>query len=790
MPLSPITQTCYGGVRVLDHPCLPNVRRLDEGAIPMIWEYHRHGIHLNKPHFYALSKRLAAKSLAVSESITSLIGHPVNHNSGDQVAALLFHELGLKVRSQDGPKLTASNSREQVDDEVLMGLKDQHPVVPLILQGRQTDKLKGTYVDKLPAMVAGDGRLHTTFRHTVAATGRLASEDPNLQNCFDGSTELLTPSGWWRLDSLDLSAANLSSLRVAQWTQDGSVEMVTPSASTTQPTRKLLSITSQHIDLFVTSDHRCPLQHRKTKGLRVFPACQYPEDWRQLHGGTYTTSGPGLPYSDDMLKLIVAMQADGSWCREHNESIDFGFSKPRKVERLRAILDNLQAPYHEAPGSRGRTRFYLPQSAHTNILMATLGKEKQFRWELPFSMNPHQLQVFCHEVMLWDGCSTTLNQYASKHKINADIVATAYAFTNRRAVVRKYISNGGSVSWQVDVTQRNYSLTTNVERGEAGPQTAYCVSVPSSFLLIRRNGKIMVSGNCPTRTEEGMEVRRGFHATKDSLNRQCLLVSLDLSQIEMVLAGHLSQDRVLLQAFADGTDIHTLTAISAFQLPNGPHILYLCRKALDEEAGKPIQWLPGEKEEWKVFKSTKRLPSKTVGFGILYGQTAEGAQGNIVAQGGPYLTLEAVERVIDGWFTLYSGVTYWMETQYFRAQRYGMVWDMFGRIRLMPGAQSKLRRIRNEAFRQAGNMPITSSAQGLIKLDMAQIMPVVQYFQSFPDVRCWPLLQIHDELIFELSPNIVDEFCGIAQEIMQTNIQLTAPVKASWGVAERWGDLK
>jgi DNA polymerase-1 len=441
----------------------------------MIWEYHQHGIGLDQDHFRKLSRTLHEKSESLQEELDFVVGHPVNANSGDQVAHLIFHELGL-VSPLGDPKMTASNKREVVDDEVLSSLKSQSPIVQIILDKRQVDKLLGTYVDKLPGMVGEDGRLRTTFRHTVAATGRLASENPNLQNI-------------------------------------------------------------------------------------------------------------------------------------------------------------------------------------------------------------------------------------------------------------------------------------------------------------------------PTRTKDGMQVRYGFVAEKDSLGRQCKLVSLDLSQIEMVLAGHLSRDEVLLNAFIHGADIHTLTAINCFRLDR-EWLMYLSQKAALEDAGSDPGWLPGEKEEWKKFKLTKRLPAKTVGFGILYGQTASGAQSNILAQGGPFLEIPEVEAIINGWFGTYRGVADWMAYQHSRALRYGMVWDMWGRTRLIPEALSALKRIRSEGLRQAGNMPIQSSAQGLIKLDMAQLMPVVEYFQSFPDVRCWPLLQIHDELIFELSPNIVDEFCELAHAVMTTNVKLLAPVKASYGVAERWGDLK
>ena len=473
--LSPTEQICYNGVRILDHPCLMNVKRLDDGALPMIWDYHKYGIGLDQEHFKNLSEQLHEKSLLLQEELDFLAGHPVNANSGDQVARLVFHELGLRSPLGD-PKMTSSGKREIVDDEVLAALKSQSPIIQRVLDKRQVDKLIGTYVDKLPLMVNEDGRLRTTFRHTTAATGRLASENPNLQNI-------------------------------------------------------------------------------------------------------------------------------------------------------------------------------------------------------------------------------------------------------------------------------------------------------------------------PTRTRDGMQVRYGFKATRDQLGRQCKLVSLDLSQIEMVLAGHLAKDEVLLNAFLNGVDIHTLTAINCFRLDH-ERLMYLSRKAAQEEDGVDPLWLPGEKEEWKTFKLRQRLPAKTVGFGILYGQTAAGAQSNILAQGGPFLELDAVEAIISGWFGTYRGVADWMAYQHARALRHGMVWDMWGRVRLIPEARSAVKRIRSEGLRQAGNMPIQASAQGLIKLDMAQLMPVVEYFQSFPTERCWPLLQIHDELIFELSPNIVDEFCELAHEIMTTNVTLLAPVKASYGVAESWGDLK
>lgn len=271
--------------------------------------------------------------------------------------------------------------------------------------------------------------------------------------------------------------------------------------------------------------------------------------------------------------------------------------------------------------------------------------------------------------------------------------------------------------------------------------------------------------NIPTRTEYGNQIRMAFVPGRDPIGRECDLLSSDLSQIEMVLSGYLSRDPVMCQAFIDGVDIHTLTALRAFGLPQ-------------------------EAAEAPNFKREYRLPAKTIGFGILYGQTAQGAQANILANGGPFWTVAQCDDMITRWFGVYRGIANWMDDQYARARRYGAVWDMWGRLRRIPEARSRISRVARGGLRKAGNMPIQSSAQGVLKLAMAELMPHVKYYQSYKDIRCWPLLQIHDELIFELSPNISEEFADLTKEVMTNVVKLTVPIRASSVVARRWGDLK
>lgn len=281
--------------------------------------------------------------------------------------------------------------------------------------------------------------------------------------------------------------------------------------------------------------------------------------------------------------------------------------------------------------------------------------------------------------------------------------------------------------------------------------------------------------NIPTRGEWGREIRNGFIAKPG-----WVLGSLDLSQIEMVVVAHMSQDPMMMQVFQDGLDVHNKTACAIFQLDES-RIEELAAK---DRAG---TLAPGEAKDWKVFKQTQRLPCKTLGFGILYGQTAEGLQTQIAAAGGPWWELDKCERLINDWFEVYHGIYEWMQMQYQRARRYGMVWDLFGRTRKMAGVRSVHNAIVNKALRECGNMPIQATAGGVLKLAMAMIMQeIVPLYRE--DVGC--LLTIHDELVFEIRKEVAEEFLEVGRAVMESVVPLSVPVRSSMDMAERWGDMK
>jgi DNA polymerase I len=305
----------------------------------------------------------------------------------------------------------------------------------------------------------------------------------------------------------------------------------------------------------------------------------------------------------------------------------------------------------------------------------------------------------------------------------------------------------------------------------------------------------------PTRSRLGRLIRMAF-----TCNPGNVLVSCDLSQIEMRWAAHLSQDDMMMGVFLRDEDIHDRTACEIFGRNLGD-ITALKRHLKNSESIKNTleletlyPYIAEERAIYKYFQQFERLPSKNLGFGILYGQTARGLLESILTSIDPEWsaeerakfeakwTLDECDRLITRWYTVYHRIRDWMDLQFSRACRWGQVWCPFGRVRLVPEVYSAIKRIKAEGLRKAGNHPIQAGAQGTIKLAMAELTPLSQFFASCG--ICWPLLQIHDELIFEVDKSQAKDWSDVAREVMEHATPLSIPVKSSSDIAERWGDLK
>ena len=275
--------------------------------------------------------------------------------------------------------------------------------------------------------------------------------------------------------------------------------------------------------------------------------------------------------------------------------------------------------------------------------------------------------------------------------------------------------------------------------------------------------------NIPTRSEIGKKIRLAFIARPG-----CVLISNDLSQIEMRWAAHGSNDPTMIRVFHEGLDVHTTTACNVFD--------------------RDYAWVVAQEKSdpawYKKWKAEERAPSKNLGFGVLYGLTPPGLKRNIFNESGGKVdwTEEKCAGFIEKFFTVYPGLRDLIDLQYRRAQRYAMVWDAFGRPRMVPEGRSCHTRVRNEGLRKAGNHYEQSSAQGTIKLAMAELSPV--YEELHRSFTCVPLLQIHDEILTECDAYYAKEVSEEISNIMSKASPLSVPVESSSDCAERWGDLK
>ena len=262
--------------------------------------------------------------------------------------------------------------------------------------------------------------------------------------------------------------------------------------------------------------------------------------------------------------------------------------------------------------------------------------------------------------------------------------------------------------------------------------------------------------NIPTRSKDGQKIRQGFVAAEG-----CSLLSIDYGGIEMRVAAHLSQDPYMMSIFWNDLDIHTMTARRMFQKPEP----------------EPID----DKKE--------RYPAKRTGFGVLYGITAAGLLDVFYHDGVTNFSEADCEQFIKDWFDTFPGVATWIDSIKAEARRTGMVRDMFGRVRYTPEVYSSLEYVRDAGLRQAVNAPVQSGAQGIIKEAMKQLTPEYRAWQK-GGFHVLPLMQIHDELIFEVEDEILPYVIPQFKQIMVEAVKLSVPVKVDAEVGKNWSCLE
>jgi DNA polymerase-1 len=272
--------------------------------------------------------------------------------------------------------------------------------------------------------------------------------------------------------------------------------------------------------------------------------------------------------------------------------------------------------------------------------------------------------------------------------------------------------------------------------------TNYNLTIAQTGRLSSTNPNLQ---NIPVRSPMGEKVRKAFIATPGKI-----LLSADYSQVELRLLAHFAEDPTMLRSFQDDLDIHSQTASEVMNIP------------------------------LTQVTSNERSMAKTVNFGLMYGQSSFGLASTLK------ISRTEAKDYIDKYFTRFGSIKMFLDTLKDKAEQTGYAETFHGRKRFLPDIHSQNRTIKAQAERMAINSPIQGTAADIIKLAMIRIDQELKN----RDFKSKMLLQVHDELIFEVEESELSVMKEIVRECMETVVDLKVPLKVDMGIGINWYDLK
>jgi DNA polymerase-1 len=247
--------------------------------------------------------------------------------------------------------------------------------------------------------------------------------------------------------------------------------------------------------------------------------------------------------------------------------------------------------------------------------------------------------------------------------------------------------------------------------------------------------------NIPVRTGEGRRIREAFIAPPGSK-----IVSADYSQIELRIMAHLSADQSLIDAFSRGEDVHRHTAAEVFDTPA------------------------------QEVSAEQRRYAKVINFGLIYGMSAFGLAQNLGIE------RSAAQSYMEKYFARYPGVAAYMDRTRQEAREQGFVETVFGRRLFLPDISSSNQARRQGAERQAINAPMQGTAADLIKMAMIAVHDWIRKEK----LRTKLVMQVHDELVFEVPEDELLDVKGGVERLMMGVAKLDVPLVVDAGVGENW----
>ncbi|MEG3222033.1 DNA polymerase I [Vibrio gigantis] len=406
-------------------------------------------------------------------------------------------------------------------------------------------------------------------------------------------------------------------------------------------------------------------------------------------------------------------------------------------EKLKAIYEEIEVPLIPVMSRIERTGVFIDDmllGAQSQEIAVRLDELEQKAYEIAeqeFNMNsPKQLQAILFEKMGLPVIKKTPSGAPSTNEEVLQELALDYPLP------KLIIEYRGLAKLKSTYTDKLPKMI-NAETGRV--HTSYHQAVTATGRLSSTDPNLQ---NIPIRNEEGRRIRQAFVA-----QHGWKILAVDYSQIELRIMAHLSGDKALLEAFQQGKDIHAATAA--------------------EIIGVDIEQVTTE----------QRRRAKAVNFGLIYGMSAFGLAKQLGIPRGE------AQHYMDTYFERYPGVMQYMEDTRSAASEQGFVETIYGRRLHLPEIQSRNGMRRKAAERAAINAPMQGTAADIIKKAM---LLVDEWIQTEGDGRVKLLMQVHDELVFEVEESALAEIESKVQELMESAADLDVPLVAEAGHGDNW----
>jgi DNA polymerase I len=408
--------------------------------------------------------------------------------------------------------------------------------------------------------------------------------------------------------------------------------------------------------------------------------------------------------------------------KDHLKSLFYGMEMP-----LVEILADM-----EKEGIAIDSAFLNEYSKELEVILSQLEQEIKALAGIDFNIDsPKQLgEVLFEQLQITNKAKKTkTGQYATSEDVLQGLIHT-------HPIVAKILDYRGFRKLKSTYVDPLPLLTDSID---SRVHTQFMQTVTATGRLSSNNPNLQ---NIPIRTEAGRKIRQAFIAR----DKEHILLAADYSQIELRIIAALSEDKNMIAAFKAGEDIHAATAAKVYQVP----ITEVTRE--------------------------QRSNAKAVNFGIIYGQSAHGLSQNLG------ITRTEAKQIIDSYFEQYTTIKSYMDGAIAQARERGYVETIFKRRRYLPDIHSANAVVRGFAERNAINAPIQGSAADVIKLAMVAVYKKMKE----KNVRSRMLLQVHDELVFDIHKEEVEIMKELIQTEMENAVQLIVPMKAEIDMGNNW----